>query len=83
MKKNFLLDVVLFISGILCIVTGILMDFHIVPGGWETRHLVRLIHTYSGYVMAIGIIFHIAWHVSWIKATIKKFSKKQSSKENF
>lgn len=79
MKKNFLLDVVLFISGILCIVTGIVMDFHLVPGGREMRHLVRLIHIYSGYVMAIGIILHIFWHVGWIKSAAKNiFRKKQS-----
>lgn len=76
MKKNFCLDVVLFISGLICIVTGIMMDFRIVPGGREIRFLVRNFHIYSGYVMAIGIIFHIYWHGGWIKSAAKNFFKK-------
>ena len=33
MKKNFYLDVVLFLSGLICIVTGIMLDFHLLPAG--------------------------------------------------
>ena len=72
MKKNFYLDLILFLSGLICIVTGIFLDFHLVPGGKEVRHVVRLVHTYSGYIMAVGIIFHIFWHFDWIKNSVKK-----------
>lgn len=78
MRKNFWLDVILFLSGLACIVTGILMDFHIVPGGREMRHLVRQIHIYTGYVMAVGIIFHIAWHGGWIKSAAKNLFRNKS-----
>ena len=77
-KRNFWLDVILFISGLICIVTGILMDFHIVPGGREVRHIVRLAHTYTGYIMAVGIIFHIVWHGNWIKSAAKNVFRKKS-----
>ena len=79
MKKNFWLDVILFISSLVCIVTGILLDFHLVPGGRESRYFVRLAHTYTGYVMAVGLIIHLAWHGSWIKAAAKNLFKKKSS----
>lgn len=77
MKKNFLLDAVLFISGLICIVTGIMMDFHLLPhGDMAFRRLVRDFHIYTGYIMAIGLIFHIAWHSGWIKSASKQIFKK-------
>jgi hypothetical protein len=77
MKKNFCLDVLIFISGLICIVTGICLDFHIFPrGDMEIFRLMRKIHTYSGYIMAVGLIFHIAWHGNWIKSAAKQIFKK-------
>lgn len=32
MKKNFYLDLLLFVSGLLCIITGIVLDFHLFGG---------------------------------------------------
>lgn len=75
MKKNFILDVILFISGIICIATGIILDFHLVKHGTEMRHLVRDFHTYSGYIMAVGLILHLAWHMNWIKSAAKNIFK--------
>ena len=37
MKKNFTLDMILFVSALICFITGILMDFHAIPGGKEMR----------------------------------------------
>ena len=73
MKKNFTLDTILFLSSLICIVTGIILDFHLVPGGKEMSRPFKLVHTYSGYIMAVGLIFHLAWHTSWIKSAAKKF----------
>ena len=77
MKKNFNLDVILFVSGLICIVTGIILDFHLVKHGTEIRHIVRDFHTYSGYIMAVGLIFHLAWHMNWIKSAAKNVFKKK------
>ncbi len=76
MRKNFWLDVILFVSGLICIATGICLDFHLIGREMETRRLVRDIHIYSGYVMTVGIIFHIAWHGGWIKSVAKQLLKK-------
>ena len=78
MKKNFYLDVVLFVSALICIITGIMMDFRLVPGGREVRFLVRDAHIYSGYVMGLGIIVHIFWHGSWIKNAAKNIFVKKN-----
>lgn len=59
-------------SGLICIVTGIILDFHLVEGGREARRVYKLAHTYSGYVMAVGILIHLAWHAGWIKSAAKK-----------
>ncbi|MBO4402019.1 MAG: DUF4405 domain-containing protein [Selenomonadaceae bacterium] len=77
MLKNFWLDVALFVSGIICIVTGVMLDFHLLPSGdMDIRRLVRKIHTYSGYVMAVALIFHVAWHGGWLKAAAKQIFTK-------
>lgn len=78
MKKNFWLDVILFFSALICIVTGIMLDFRLVPGDREIRFFVRDLHIYSGYVMGIGIIFHIFWHVGWIKSAAKNIFVKKN-----
>ena len=77
MRRNFWLDVILFISGAICIGTGIALDFHLLPAGdFEIRHTVRNVHIYSGYVMAVGIILHVAWHLSWLKAAARQIFTK-------
>ena len=78
MNKNFWIDVILFISGMICIVTGIILDFHLISGGREIFHTLRRIHIYSGYVMAIGIILHVFLHVNWIKTAVKNIFFKKS-----
>ena len=72
MKKNFWLDVILFLSGLICIVTGIILDFHLIEGGREVRRVYKLVHTYSGYVMAVGLLIHLVWHAAWIKQSVRK-----------
>ena len=67
---------ILFLSGLICIVTGIILDFHLVEGGREARKIYRLVHTYSGYVMAVGILIHLIWHADWIKGATKKILRR-------
>lgn len=78
MKRNFWLDVVLLISGAICIGTGIMLDFHLMPqGDFGIRHTVRNVHIYSGYVMAVGVVMHIIWHGGWIKSAARQvFSRR-------
>ena len=76
MKKNFWLDVILFLSGLICIVTGIILDFHLIEGGREAHRFYRLVHTYSGYIMAVGILIHVVWHIGWLINTAKKIFRR-------
>lgn len=83
MKKNFWLDVILFISGATCISTGLILDFHLLAiTDYEFLHNLLNIHIYSGYCFAAGILLHIAWHAGWIKTVIKQlfFKGKQEKK---
>ena len=63
---------ILFVSGLICIVTGIMLDFHLIEGGREARRFYWLMHKYSGYIMSVGILIHLAWHAAWLKNAIKK-----------
>ena len=72
MKKNYGLDWLLFISGLICIVTGLMLDFHLISGGREARLFYRNIHIYSGYFMAVGLLLHLFWHKGWISMATKK-----------
>ena len=73
MKKNFTLDTILLISGLICIITGVMLDFRLIPDGREYHQIYKNIHVYSGYVMAVGLIFHILWHKDWIKSASRKY----------
>ena len=59
MKKNFYLDVVIFIACLICLITGLMLDFHLIAGGREVRHYWREIHTYIGYAMEAGVLLNI------------------------
>ena len=77
MKKNFYLDLLLFLSGLVCILTGIILDFHLLHymgagSGRAFKGFVTSIHTYSGYIMMFGLLFHIVWHWKWVKAVARK-----------
>lgn len=76
MKKKFILDVILLVLGLVCLVTGIVLDFQLVPRHTEARHLCRDIHIYIGYAMYVGLVIHIVWHKAWIKAVVSKLIKR-------
>lgn len=71
-KKNFYLDMALFAACLICVGTGLVMDFHLFSGGREIKMLLRELHTWSGYIMGVGLLLHVAWHVRWIKAAAKQ-----------
>ena len=53
---------------------GILMkkNFGGFGGGRALKGIITDVHTYSGYIMMVGLIFHLVWHWKWIKAVAKK-----------
>ena len=76
MKKNFWVDMFMFmfmfISGLICIITGIMLDFHLIPGGRAAHKIYRDFHIYSGYIMAVLILVHMVLHSKWISNSFKK-----------
>ena len=72
MKKNFVVDSILLITGVVVIVIGIMLDFHILSETREVRHFLGDIHKYVGYLMSVAILLHIAWHWTWLKNTCKR-----------
>ena len=48
MKRNFILDILLVVSTLLCAVTGIVLDFHLFSGGRSVKMLLITIHKWSG-----------------------------------
>ena len=76
MRRQYALALLMFASGVICIVTGILMDAHMIPGGKAMKGVFKNIHTYSGYIMAIGLCIHLYWHRSWIKAALRRAQKR-------
>jgi len=71
MKKNFYLDVLLFIACLVCVITGIQLDFHLFQGR-EQKMFFTEIHRWSGYIFAVGLLLHLAWHAKWIAFAAKK-----------
>lgn len=76
MKKIFMTDVLLLLSGIICIFTGILMDFHAIPGGKVAKGMYKAVHTYSGYIMAAGLCVHIFFNKERLAVVVKKILRR-------
>ena len=72
MRKNYILDVLLFIVAFFCIFTGIILDFHLFTGGRNIKVLLTNWHAYSGYIMLTGLCLHLAWHWGWLQGTTRR-----------
>ncbi len=72
--KNNMINIILLIAGLICIITGIIIDFRLL----RIRGL-KDIHIWSGYVMAIGMIIHVVYHKMWITNMLSRagISKKK------
>ncbi len=75
MKKNYFLDWLLFICIVICAVTGLIIDFHWFSGGREVKVMLTTWHKYAGYLMAVGMIFHLSWHMGWVRNVTKLLFK--------
>lgn len=56
MKKQVCIDILLLIAAVLVLITGCILDFHLVerPG----RGIIKTVHTYGGYIMAVLVVLH-------------------------
>jgi len=77
MKRNYFLDIALLAVFVVCITTGIMLDFHLINGkGSGLGRLVKNWHIYAGYSMMAGITLHFLWHMSWIRNMTKRIYKR-------
>jgi len=77
MKLDYFIDLGLFISFLLVFVTGII-KFR----GWGLYARfgfpnISLIHDWSGVVMGVLVLVHLALHWDWICCTTKSFFEKK------
>jgi len=75
MKKNFYLDILLFISLLACIITGVVLDFHWFSGGREVKMVLVEVHRWTGYIGTAAILLHMVWHTKWIAVAAKKMRR--------
>ena len=72
-KKNFLLDLLLFITLITVTISGLVLDKH--KTGFMFWGIARsscvLIHAVSALTMLAGTAIHLNWHFDWIKTAFK------------
>ena len=76
MKRNFILDILLVVSTLLCAVTGIVLDFHLFSGGRSVKMLLFTIHKWSGYGMAVLAALHFVWHWNWLRYAARTLWKR-------
>ncbi len=69
-ERNYLLGIVLFITGLACLVTGIFL--HIRPEFTITYlQYIKPLHIWIGYVLSAVIVIHLLVHSGWIASTTK------------
>ncbi|HHV35250.1 MAG TPA: DUF4405 domain-containing protein [Syntrophomonadaceae bacterium] len=70
-EKNYFIDVPLFITGIVCLITGILL--HLRPEfSISALTYIRPLHIWIGYVMTAVIVVHLLLHSNWIASLTKR-----------
>ena len=60
MKKNFYMDLLLFVSGLVCIITGIVLDFHLFASKESTKRIMMLRELYNKYHAAGLEIYQVS-----------------------
>lgn len=78
-ERNYLLGIVLFITGLACLVTGIFL--HIKPE-FTISYLkyFKPLHIWIGYVLSAVVVIHLLMHSGWIASTTERlFSDKKKT----
>lgn len=76
MQKNYWTDMVLILSGIICVVTGYIFYFK-VGGVREILQMVKSVHIYSAYVMTAALVLHVVYHFGWLRQVTKQIPAKK------
>lgn len=72
--KNYFLDIVLGIIGLVCAITGLIIDFK--PQEFSAVvGMVKHLHIWSGYAVIVLVSIHLLWHFSWLEVMTKSIAK--------
>lgn len=75
MQKNYWIDIVLLLSGLICVLSGYILDFRLISREWIGFY--KMLHSYSAYLMTIAMVLHFILHWNWmLQVSRQAFSKK-------
>lgn len=84
-KQNVVIDYVSFLCMVMLLLTGLLLEFKLPPGGHNaqvlglSRHEWGTIHFVVALIFSTGIIVHMIMHLPWLRSVLnpKDESKKK------
>lgn len=73
LKRQVCIDVLLVIVMAVMLVTGYILDWHIIerPG----RGIVKLVHIYSGYALTVLVVLHVIEYLRTLRGKIKAMNR--------
>lgn len=73
LKRQVCVDVLLVIVMAIMLVTGYILDWHIIerPG----RGIVKLVHIYSGYALTVLVVLHLIEYLRTLRGKIKAMNR--------
>lgn len=73
LKRQVCIDVLLVIVMAVMLVTGYILDWHIIerPG----RGIVKLVHIYSGYALTVLVVLHLIEYLRTLRGKIKAMNR--------
>jgi hypothetical protein len=79
---KYLIDIGLLVSGILCMVTGViklpvLLNFFDIRAGILPVYQITLVHDWSGVIFVVLIIAHVSLNWRWMVGVTKTLLKKK------
>jgi hypothetical protein len=73
-EKNYFLDILLGIIGLVCITTGLIIDRR--PQAFlAVFGIVKNLHIWTGYSVAVLASLHLLWHLAWVQAMTRSMAK--------
>jgi cytochrome bd-type quinol oxidase subunit 2 len=68
-EKNYLINIILGVSGLACLVTGLLLKFKM-PALMVYVNLKSL-HEWTGYLVSTLVVLHLVMHLNWLQVLTK------------
>ncbi len=75
-QKNYWIDIVLLLSGLICVLSGYILDFRLISREWIGFY--KNLHSISAYLMTIAMILHFIFHWNWMLQVSRQLVGKKS-----